>query len=288
VDFFVDLTKLISVFIIPAILIELYIFFTGISRVNWGEQVLRVSLFDLGSYFLLLTAHLSERKYRYNIVLLYTLLLILLLAQFGRRTSFIELVLFLLAMIIIRLRSPILTRNDRFVMYFVGLIVIIATLYYGNQASSSFVFQRGFSKEAFNASRGTVFEGFFLDFNSTTDFIFGRGLTGTVLRSDLTGMEADYIENGFLILLLKGGLLYLISFVLLLLRAIYLGLFKSNNDIVKALAFFLIIYLIIMYGYNLPLFSTKYIIMWISVAACFNPELRNVSNEEFYQKINSR
>lgn len=286
-EFFSEYFHYIFILIIPAILIEMVIIFTGISRNNWGEQILRISIFDLGSYFLLLTAHLSKKRYKFNIAFFYTLLMIFLLAQFGRRGSFLEYILILAAMIIMRLKSRLLSRNDRFIIYFAVLFLIIMLTTYGHLATSSYVFERGFSKDAFEASRGTVMEGFFLDFNSTSDFIFGRGFEGTVLRSTLTGNEADYIENGFLVLLLKGGVLYLIPFLILLLRAIYLGLFMSNNDMVKALAYLLLIYIIIMFGYNLPLYSTKYIFMWISVSACFTPELRDASNEEIFIRFNS-
>ena len=288
IEFFSDYFHYCFLLLIPAILIELYIVLTGVSRFNWGEQILRISIFDLGSYFLLLTAQLSKKKYVFTIALFYSLLMIFLLAQFGRRGSFIEYVLILSYMIIMRLRSPVLNRNDRFLLYFAGLFMIVILMTYGHLASSSYIFERGLSKDAFEASRGTVFESFFLDFNTTSDFIFGRGLEGTVLRSTFTGTEADYIENGFLILMLKGGILYLIPFLLILFRAIFLGIYKSNNDLVKALAYLLLIYLIIMVGYNVPLFSTKYIVMWISVSACFTPELRNASNEEIYRRFNTR
>jgi hypothetical protein len=245
-------------------------------------------IFDIGSSFLLLTAQLSKKKHVFSIVLFYSLLMIFLFAEYGRRGSLMESILVLSVMIIIRLRSSFLGFNNRLKMYFAGLIMIIMIVAFGNLAISSYVFQRGFTKDAFAESRGTVFEAFFLDFNSTSDWIFGRGIEGKVLRSTGEGNDADFIENGFLILLLRGGALYLIPFIIILLRASYLGLYNSNNDLVKALASLLLIYLIIMSAFNVPVFSTKYIFMWISICICFTPEIRNASNEEIYQKFNSR
>ena len=165
--------------------------------------------------------------------------------------------------------------------------MVIMILSFGHLATSSYVFQRGFNKEAFDASRSTVFEAFFLDFNSTSDWIIGRGIEGTVLRAASTGDIGELIENGFLVVILKGGLLYLIPFLIILLRASYLGFYKSNNDLVKALAYLILIYIIIMFFFNIPSFTTKYIFLWISVSVCFTPEIRSTNNDEIFKKINS-
>ena len=159
---------------------------------------------------------------------------------------------------------------------------------FGNIAESTYVFQRGFSKEALEESRGFVYEAFFLDIDSATEWIFGRGLGGVISREASTDRVVDFVESGFLVLLYKGGLLYMITFFVILLRATYLGLFRSNNDLVKALAIQLPIYIFSMYAWNWPEFSTKYVFMWISVATCFTPQMRELSNEEVMWSLNQK
>jgi hypothetical protein len=278
------------IFIIPAILIQLYVVLTGVSFAHYREQASSIMIFDIGSSFLLITAQFSKRKYIFNIVLLYTVIMIFLFTQYGRRGVLVEYMLLLSVMVIIRLRSRLLFFKDRIKVYFAGLMVIVFLFTFGHIITSSYAFQRGFTRDAFDQSRGNAFKAFFYDFRSTSDWIFGRGLDGTVLRSLVIDVDRTYdlIENGYLSILLKGGLLYSIPFVLILLRASYLGFYRSNNDMVKALASMILIYLIIMFSFNVPNFTTKYVFLWISVSICFTPGIRNLSNEEISKAIDSR
>jgi len=244
-------------------------------------------LFDIGSKFLLLTSQFSRKRYVFGVALIYNLLTIYLFAHYGSRGILMDYIILLLFMIVFRLRSPFLEFADRMRIYFAGLIVIILVMAFGYLATSSYVFQRGFSKDAFEESRSVVFQDFFLDFSSTTDWVIGRGLDGTVFRSlNIDEERAGYIENGFLTVTLKGGLLYLIPFILILLRASYLGFFRSNNDMVKAMAALLLIYVMMMIHFNLPAYTTRYVFIWIATSTCFTPVLRNYSNEEIYQAMN--
>jgi len=275
------------IFIVAAILISFYIILTGISLDNWYEQTRRIGLFDIGSSFLLLTSQISKKKYIFNFVLLYYLLLIFLMAQYGRRGMLIEYSILLVAMVIIRLRSSLLNINDRLKIYFAALSMIIIVLSLGYLLTSSYAFKRGFTKAGFEESRAIVFNDFFYAFRSPTDWIFGRGLDGKVLRTIM--LDEDYgniIENGFLHRILKGGLLYLVPFLFIFLRASYLGFYKSNNDLTKAFASLLLIYVIMMSYFNLPVYSTNYISAWIYASVCFTPKMRKYSNEEIYQAIN--
>jgi len=288
IEFYSYFFKFSFLLIIPAILMQIYVLFiSGVSVGDW-EQQRRVMIFDVGSSFVLLTAHLSKRKYVFNIALLYFLLMVFLLLKWGRRAMLLDAVLLSFSMVWLRLRTNFLSINDRMKIYYAGLVVIIVLFGFGNIAESTYVFQRGFSKEALEESRGFVYEAFFLDIDSATEWIFGRGLGGVISREASTDRVVDFVESGFLVLLYKGGLLYMITFFVILLRATYLGLFRSNNDLVKALAIQLPIYIFSMYAWNWPEFSTKYVFMWISVATCFTPQMRELSNEEVMWSLNQK
>jgi hypothetical protein len=288
-EFFSYLFYYSFLFIIPSLIIQLFIIATSISTSMWVEQVGYIWIFNVGSSFLLLTAHISKKKYVFYIVLLYSVLWVFMWSFYGRRGMLIESIVLLIFMVILRLRSSFLKIADRFKMYYSILILTILFVTFGYLITSSYAFQRGFDKDAFEASRGGVFGDFFSDFSSTTDWIFGRGLLGNVLRS-LNYEEgiADTIENGFLTVLLKGGLLYLIPLLLILLRASFLGFFRSNNDLTKAMASVILIYVMMMAFFNLPNFGTQYILVWIFASACFTQKIRYYSNEEVSQAINYR
>ena len=274
-------------FIVPAMMIAVFIAARELPAKDYYEQSCRIGLFDIGSSFLLLTSQLSKKKYIFNIVVLYYLLMIFLVLQWGRRGMFVEYLFLMFAMFILRIKSSFLNINDRLKIYFVGLTLIILLLSFSNLFTSTYAFQRGFSKEGFVESRGMIFQDFFSDFISATDWTLGRGLEGTVLRTinEFT-RTGDSIENGILHVILKGGLLYLVPFLIILLRASYLGFYKSNNDLVKACASLILIYVIMMSYFNLPSYSTKYITLWIYATICFAPRMRNYNNEEIYEAIN--
>lgn len=286
IDFFITLIKYASILLFLGVLLEIYTLFSGVSIAD-KEQQSRVLLFDLGSSFLLLTSHLSKKKYIFHTALFYLLLRIILLAQWGRRAMFLDALLVIAAMVITRLRTVYLTFNDRMKIYFSGFILAFMFLSVSHIISSTYIFQRGFTQKAQEETRGFVYEAFFQDLDTAPEYLFGRGIGGTIVRDVDTGRIVDFVESGFLILLFKGGLLYLIPFLIILLRAFYLGFFKSNNYIAKALAILILIYMISMYGWNWPDLSARYLFLWISVSGCYNTELRSINNENIFTLINT-
>ncbi|MBE0674220.1 MAG: hypothetical protein IH591_06130, partial [Bacteroidales bacterium] len=189
---------------------------------NYYENIHRIGIFDIGSSILLLTAHLFKNKNISYTVLLYVLLMIALFLLFGRRGKLIETGLLLMFMVWIRVKSPLLTLHDRMKIYFSGLLAIFVILAFSYIFESTLAFQRGFSKAGFEESRGLVLEDFLIDFNKTSEWMFGRGIDGNILRTiNLETGTESLIENGYLTVILKGGLLYLIPMVIIILTACY-------------------------------------------------------------------
>jgi hypothetical protein len=288
-EFFSSYFYFAYIFILPAIVLQLFTIGLNLSRENWAEQVGYIGIFDIGSTFILLIAHMYKKKLAAYLFIFFNLIMIFLYFYYGRRGVIVEYIFLFLFMIILRLRSKILSYKDRVTIYFSALVFIILIMLFGYLTQSSYAFERGFSKDAFDESRGLVFEDFFNDFRSASDWIYGRGIDGTVLRSiNMEEGASNIIENGFLNIILRGGLFYSIPFVLILLRAGYLGFFKSRNDLAKGMGTLLFIHVIIMYYYNLPVYSTRYILIWICVSVCFSSPMRNYSNEEIYEAINKK
>lgn len=287
-EFFGDLFRISFLFLIPSLIIQTLVLLINVSQTNWLAQSTLIGIFDVCIVFLLFTSHIVRKKYIFYFALCYYLLWILLWSLYGRRGMLVNSIFILLFMLTIRYRSIFLTFTDRLKMVVSAFMFALLFLAYGYLFTSTYVFQRGFNLDAVEQSRGTVFEAFFYDFKSFSDWILGRGLDGTVLRSFNTYNQFSSIENGFLTILLKGGLLYSIPFVIILLRASFLGFFRSRNDLAKALGSIIFIHVIMMVSFNLPEYSTYYILVWISVSACFTPSIRNCSNKEVYRVINSR
>jgi len=286
VKFFHIIFNYTSILIFPVAFILIVILLFARSQEKWLEQFELINLFNIGSYFLLLTAHYSRKRHVSLIVISYYLIYIILALIYGRRGVVISSLLLLSFMILIRLRSPFSTIKQRIKMYLIGMVLSLLIISFGYLLQSTYAFERGFSKEGFNQSRSVVFNDFFEDFRSTSDWVFGRGIEGRVYRSIKSEGSLDIIEQGYLTIILRGGLLYLIPFILVLLRSIYLGLFKSQNDLTKALAILVFIHLVLMFYFNLPDYSSYYLFIWISALACYNPNIRNFSDVELARIFN--
>lgn len=287
-DFFRDYFKYIYTFLILALIVEIYIVVIAISPDRWLEQMELINIFNIGSGFLLLTSQYSRKKSVQTVVILFYLFSIAFSLINGRRGLAIQNVLLLLFMVLLRLKSPTLTIRHRIKIYLIGIFIVAAFAAFGYLLASTYAFERGFGKDAFQESRGLVFEDFFEDFNTAGDWIFGRGIEGRVYRSIyMNGATLDIVEQGFLTIILRGGLLYLVPFTIIFLRAIYLGFFKSKNDMVKALAIIAFVHFFMMFSFNLPDFSVYYISVWISVVTCLTPKMRDYTDKDIYMAFNS-
>ncbi len=284
-EFFTQYYRIAAFLVIPALLMQGLIIVSGIDRYTWFEQTTRIFIFDIGSSFVLLTAHLARKKHIQFIVVMYYVVFVFLWAFYGRRGMLVEYTLLLFMMVLIIIGSNHFNRMQRMRIYFSGWLIVLLLIIFGYLFASTYAFQRGFNRNAFEESRGLVFQDFFADFSSLQDWSFGRGLLGTISRSIIGNESAGFIENGFLNILLKGGFLYAIPFIFILLRASYLGIFRSRNELTKALGFIILVHIIMMTYFNLPDFSPKFILTWIAASACFNPSLRSSTDEEFYQAV---
>ena len=266
-DFFSALFRYASVLMFPVIFFLLYTLIFDLNQPSWLEQFELINLFNVASGFLLLTSHLTKRKYVSKIVILYYILFVVLSLIYGRRGGVISCVLLLMFMIYVRLRSPLFNIRHRTKMYLAGILIVMFVLSFGYLLKSTYAFER-FQQEGFQESRA-VFTDFFEDFTSrktgSSDVEYRAGFIGPSILRDL-----DIIEQGFLTVILR-ALLYLVPFVLIFLRAAG-SFFRNNNDLVKALAI-LVLHLALMF-YLTCLIIRRLCFLWISITACFNKRMR--------------
>ncbi|GAO31959.1 hypothetical protein [Geofilum rubicundum] len=285
--FFAYFLKTASVLIGVSIVIQFYVMGFSMGG-GMYEPLHRIGLFDIGSGLVLLTVHFLSKKVSAYMIVFYFLISIFLFAHFGRRGLFLESVLLLIAMISIRLKSSLLVVRERMTLYFyIFLFGLFVFVLFEPVISSTFIFQRGFDESAIQASRGRVFDDFFDDFVGTGDWVFGRGLDGHVLRTIALDETEQLIENGFLTILLKGGLLYLVPMLLIMLKAAYLGFYKSNNDLAKGLAALVLLHIMSMMLFGLPDYSAHYVMVWVAVSGCLSAMVRQPDNHQVTLMMNA-
>ena len=182
------------------------------------------------------------------------------------------------------------------VMLALGFVVLVVYLF--NQTSVfDFVFERAFGgKNIAGASldtsnRDVIKEDFIDDFNQTpTDWIWGRGVNGYYHTTDMIASSSgtrDAMEWGYLYLILKGGVIYLILTVLCFLHAAILGLKRSRNTLSKAMAFICLFHLYNMTSVAVqPNYSVRYLFPWLCVGLLELKQIRMMSDVDIYGYFN--
>lgn len=136
------------------------------------------------------------------------------------------------------------------------------------------------SKRIGEDSRSGVEELFLYDFNKSpiTDWIYGRGMHGTYYQETInsqTGLletDRDGIETGYLDMVLKGGIIYVLLIIMIILPAIYKGL-RSRKILGVSLGLILASYLIDMYTTcPITFFSIRAILFWFCISICYRNE----------------
>ena len=133
---------------------------------------------------------------------------------------------------------------------------------------------KNMSNRFYEDTRSGVEELFFADFANApiTDWIFGRGMDGgyyQIIVNEETGDINDNrtaIETGYLNMMLKGGLVYDVVIVLIMLLAIKRG-YSKRNRMCLFLTTILLTYFIDLYTTNpVCAFSVRSILFWFCIS----------------------
>ena len=171
--------------------------------------------------------------------------------------------------------------NDKNTSKFKTIILLafaisISYLLFNNMAESLFanLLERGIED-----SRAGVENSFYADMDSQADWWFGRGWFGQYYEP-LSGIHRSSIETGFLALILRGGYLYLIPYVLILGLSFYNGYFRSKNLFCKSFAIMCLMQIVCLYPWGWPTFSFLHFVIWLGVWVCNSKRLRQMSDEQ--------
>lgn len=166
-------------------------------------------------------------------------------------------------------------------LLFVLSIVIVGIVTFFMYADSTFSL---FFTRLGEDTRGSVEMAFYDSFKGETlDWIFGRGINGNyycILFDDSFVNYRGIIETGYLYIILKGGFVSLFFYLFFLLNSAYLGFFKTNNTLTKAMALYLVAHIIYLLPFGLPTFNLEYLIVWICVIYCQSKPWRMKSDTD--------
>jgi len=259
------------------------LFYTYVSNFENRAVFLAFGYLGSGIFGYLLLNYFNTRENKYAILSSLTLLMLALIAaKLGTRGALVNYLItltscFTFAIYHIKNRN----RKTNFILLSILGSCILVFLVLTNLNSFEYIINKGFDKAAYEGTRGGIFRDFFADFSSAKDWLIGRGLNGKIFRGiGPVDRMADEIENGYLYILLKGGLLYLVPYLLIQFRAIYFGAFKSNNLLCKSFALILIINLYDLFPFGLPDMSVRYMFLWIITGICYSKQMIRMSDQQ--------
>ena len=140
---------------------------------------------------------------------------------------------------------------------------------------------------------------------SDTELIAGRGALGTYYSPYFASTKSSGIsggdspirsvsEIGYLEMVLKGGYIMMVLYLLILIPAAFLGIFKSNNTIARMCGYIIFMYILIWIISYPPVYSAQFILLWMAAGTAISPIARNMTDEELlkfkedYENANQR
>jgi uncharacterized membrane protein len=281
--YFIKSFYILSLFFLFVSIINPYL----ITHRSTAEAYILSFAFTAG--FLFLNARYVSKKVTWVAVLslLIGIISFTYLARRNAIASFAGLLLFGLYFIFRNLSA---SKFIRLIPLFVGIIIIF--LLGTDKLPNSFFIK--INERLTEDTRSDVFYNYFRGMEK--DMNFGKGMGGTYY-SPIEEMETDdgviygavenrdVIENGYLQLLLNGGYLQIILFVLTLLPAAILGIFKSTNQLSRACGVVIVLWLIDMSVYGMPRLVLQYILVWMAVGICYANSFRNKTDDEIYEQF---
>lgn len=234
--------------------------------------------FGLTNGFLLLIYPLLSKKTK--ILSIFVLFLNLFISiQTGRRNLIFTIIVFCLFSVLIYLIETKNIKKRIKTIFIILMIGAISVNYIIENAETKFgILNQRLNEDMFNSREKTTSD-FEKDFDFS-DWIFGRGMFGTFYSPNVQeGTDYRYvIESGLYQIILKTGLIGLVTTLIILIYSSILGIFYSNNHYTKACGYYILIGLLDLLPSGVPAFNLRFIMLWLCVGICIKIPLRKSNN----------
>jgi hypothetical protein len=242
---------------------------------------------------ILLLTYFYQNKNNKKVVWLALLSYVILTFVCSQRVNAVFLILIVLFFTFEYYRLNTVKKYNKFIL---TLVLIVGSIYLAFQLNS-FVLALSKNKEASTDTRTFLFIELFSDM-SDDELIIGRGVLGTYYSPYFAYTEKHHLEGdsstrsisevGYLEMILKGGFVMMILYLLILLPAAFLGIFKSKNIIARMSGYFILSYLVLWTVSYYPVYSAEYILLWMAVGTATSRSARNIKNSDIFVKVNKR
>ena len=257
----------------------------GFITLFWEKYAFGLSVLLKFYPVLFLTFSYQTSRYK-KIILLAILCFILVSFVTSTRIAFVYMLLTLVFFSVQFFKNKYISLYKKFfiagffILSLLALSIQIPTLY--NKISNN--------KEVTTDTRTFLFVEMFSDM-SDSELLVGRGALGTyyspyfdmLKRAGVEGGDAatrSANEVGYLQMILKGGYIIVVLYLLILIPAAYLGIFKSKNIISKMSGYLIFIYLLLWTISYLPAYSPEFLFLWMAVGTTISLTARNITDDE--------
>jgi hypothetical protein len=273
--YYISINKILSGYIIAGTLISLLF-------LNYFE--LQVFIL-MPIFYLILTIPLRNPRGKVLIVLISILVIIF---SFTNRAGILRILISSSVLLAFYLMQSVrISRNLINVLVFVVLLIPVISLYLGIKGESVFQLILGDDTQPYSQmnpyadTRTFLYYEVFQDLKINNAFVFGKGLNATYASEAFQTLGRPMVEVGFLQILLKTGIVGILLYLWVILKAIYLSLWKSTSFHMKSLGLLLLGYVIMLFVENVIAYNLLNVIVWIVVGMCYSPKLRALSDTEF-------
>jgi len=238
----------------------------------------------VGSGFVLMNSNYID-KLKINISFVFVIVATFIFLYLARRAGLFVMTGFIAAsyiFVIFNSKKPFVFR-----LFPIFLAIGLVVLFQFDNLTESLLEE--INKRLYEDTRSTVVDMFHMDM--ANHYLFGKGMNATYycpIGGGIGESGIDYdiiyyrdvIENGYLQLMLSGGIVHIVLFLLIALPAAFNGIFRSSNLFSKSCGALISLWMVFMLGSGLPSLSLGYVLVWMSVGACYKKSLRSKSDEE--------
>jgi hypothetical protein len=237
--------------------------------------------------FILLTQKYHSK--RINVIALVLVLLIFFIAAIrGRRgLMFISLTILAISYFVFLMSS-----KGYLIRMALGICVLVLVLFFTREVflTSRDGLFRLTTERLYEKTRSGVEKDFYRDMNQF-DWVWGKGFDGEYYCPGIDAGDGKFstyrgvIETGYLQFILKGGVINLFLFLLIMIPAGIKGIFFSNNWLSRAAGIWIILFIGFSYPIVINSFNMNYLLMWLSAGVCYQPDIRNLPDQEILQLL---
>ncbi len=178
-----------------------------------------------------------------------------------------------------------------FTLVFLSISITLFALYYGISIFEEIPkILSNTTGEISQDSRTFLFIEFREDFNHAQSWIFGKGLLGSYYseimdKAQSLGLYSDNanrvgVEVGFLQYILKGGILALLIYILILWTAIFRAIKFSKNKFMQIVALIIASRFFVSCIGEYPWFNLYNVFIWIFIGMTFSKKMLSISDLE--------